>query len=84
MVKKKLSPFAIRRNIRRKEDFLKKKAKARKNNCTHLEVEIHAKVKYYKCDQCEQTFQTENCKKIHVGKTQKDRIPSLDGLLMMK
>ena len=41
-VKKKLSPFAIRRNFRRKEDFVKKKAEARKNNGTQLEVEIHA------------------------------------------
>ena len=79
VVKKKLSPSAIRRNFRRKEAFLKKKAETGKNNGTQLEVEIPVQVTYYKCDQCEQTFKTENGMKIHVGKTHKDTIPQLDG-----
>ena len=79
VVKKKLSPSAIRRNFRRKEDFVKKKAETEKNNGTQLEVEIPVQVKYYKCGQCEQTFKTENSMEIHVGKTHKDTIPQLDG-----
>ena len=67
VVKKKLSPSAIRRNFRRKEDFLKKKAETGKNKGTQLEVEVPVQVTYFKC------------MKIHVEKTHKDTIPQLDG-----
>ena len=79
MVKKKLSPSAIRRNTRRKEEFLKKKLEAGKNSDTHLEGEIPIEVKTYKCDPCDQSFDTEKGMTIHMGKTHKDTIPQLDG-----
>ena len=57
MKKKKASPSRIRRNQKRKEDFLKRKS------------EVSSEV--FKCDQCGKLFNTENGLKIHVGKAHK-------------
>ena len=55
--KKKPSPFRLRRNQKRKEDFLKKKLE----NSTIT----------FKCDQCENVFNSEKGLKIHKGKVHK-------------
>jgi hypothetical protein len=79
VVKKKLSPSAMRRNARRKEAFLKRKSEALKKSDNNLEVETSSQVEIFLCDQCDQSFKTKNGLRIHVGKSHKDNIPQLDG-----
>ena len=81
--KKKKTPSTMRRNARRRTEFLKKKLEdsgepkgptcgsaqgPRKEDAGGL----------FKCDQCEKDFKSENGLKIHVGKTHNkaDSIPS--------
>ena len=76
---KKLSPSQIRRNLRRKEAFLKKKSEQLKDtpeeviqndSNADMELETAASVaKNQECNICQQTFKTENGLKIHKGKT---------------
>ena len=76
---KKLSPSQQRRNLRRKEEFLKQKSKSSKENSTTVEQgpeltptkepEVNARsLKQHKCTLCDRTFSTENGLKIHRGK----------------
>jgi hypothetical protein len=81
VVKKKLSPSGLRRSTRRREEFLKRKSEAVKNSDTHLEVDKSSQVKTSQCDQCDQSFRTENGLSIHIGKTHKDKICQLEGLI---
>ena len=77
--KKKLSPSQQRRNLRRKEDFLKRKAELSQENSITVESnpETHGKdtdtdartSKHYKCTLCDRVFSTENGMKIHKGKS---------------
>ena len=53
MVKKKLSPSAKRRNVRRKEEFIKRKSEALKKSENNLEVETSSQVETFQCDQCD-------------------------------
>ena len=69
----------MRRNVRRKEDFLKRKSEASKKSDNNLEMEPSSQEVIFQCDQCDQSFKTSNGMKIHVGKTNKDIIPQLDG-----
>ena len=64
--KKKLSPSTLRRNLLRKEQFLKQKSEtSRELEATSLtEANFH-------CEHCASSFQTENGLKIHVGKSHK-------------
>ena len=78
MVKKKPSPSVKRRNVRRKEEFIKRKSEALKKIENNLEVETSSQVETFQCDQCDHLFKTENRLKIHIGKTHKDLIPQLD------
>ena len=55
--KKKPSPSRLRRNQKRKEDFLKKKLENSSGT--------------FKCNQCENVFNSENGLKIHKGKVHK-------------
>ena len=74
---KKLSPSQVWRNLRRKEAFLKKKAKPPKDtpevviqndSNADMEVETASSVKKdQECNICQQTFKTENGLKIHKG-----------------
>ena len=81
VVKKKLSPSALRRNLRRREEFLKRKSEAATKSDTHLEAEKSSQVENFQCNQCDQCFRTENGLNIHIGKTHKDKIPQLDGFI---
>ena len=72
--KKKLSPSQIRRNLRRKEEFLKRKSKPPKvtTESVILESEKNVeviKVKVHECQMCDKTFESESGLKIHIGKT---------------
>ena len=77
--KKKLSPSQIRRNLRRKEEFLKRKSEPPKvtTESVILESEKNVeviKVKVHECQMCDKTFESESGLKIHIGKTHKQEI----------
>ena len=58
--KKKKTPSTLRRDARRREELLRKKLNAPSDE------------KVFKCDQCDNTFKSENGLKIHVGKSHKN------------
>ena len=76
--RKKLSPSQMRRNQRRKEEFLKRKAEPPKEapkdvnvNDANPEMEQEEEdsvAKDHECNFCEKTFESENGLKIHKGK----------------
>ena len=57
--KKKKTPSTLRRDARRREEFLRKKLNA------------PTAEKAFMCDHCENTFKSENGLKIHIGKSHK-------------
>ena len=61
--KKKKTQSTLRRDARRREDFLSKKLNA------------PTAEKTFKCDQCDGTFKSENGLKIHIGKAHKTPQP---------
>ena len=73
--KKKLSPSQIKRNLKRKEEFLKKKSNPLKETSeptTHnRKSEDEA---CFKCNLCDKTFRTEHGLKIHNGKSHETEI----------
>ena len=83
--KKKLSPSQVRRNLRRKEEFMNKKSDQPKETPDDeiliseseaekiVEKEI-MKVKDHVCNVCQKTFESESGLKIHMGKTHKKEI----------
>ena len=75
VIKKKSSLSAMRRNARRKEEFL-----ARKKSETSLKVEASSPVvETFQCDQCAQSFKTKKGLGIHIGKAHMETIPQTDG-----
>ena len=75
---KKKTPSALRRNARRRAEFLRKKLEASTVETTQSEqvpltevVERAGDEKAFKCNQCENIFKSENGLKIHVGKAHK-------------
>ena len=81
--KKKKTPSTLRRDARRRAQFLKKKLEvsdvdiSSQSNHVSEEEETGKQVvkavdeNVFKCDQCQNTFKTENGLKIHVGKAHK-------------
>ena len=76
--KKNKTPSALRRNARRRAEFLKKKFEASTSDASqreHVSVEETVKKvvveKAFKCNQCEYSFKSENGLKIHAGKSHK-------------
>ena len=69
--KKKKSPSTLKRNLKRKEEFLKKKGSETKDA---TEKEPLPQNNSFDCDQCDQVFRTEKGLKIHTGKTHKVEI----------
>ena len=75
--KKKKSPSALRRNARRRAEFLKNKLGDSTSDTLqseHVSVEEAVEKvveKAFKCDQCENSFKSENGLKIHAGKSHK-------------
>ena len=72
--KKKKSPSQIRRNLKRREDFLKKKSskpeESPKNPETNPEKDKDARARN-KCNLCEKRFESDAGLKIHIGKNHK-------------
>jgi hypothetical protein len=71
----------MRRNLKRREEYLKRQSEALKKSDPQIEAEMSTTVKTFMCGQCEQTFLNEKGLKIHVGKTHKENIPQLDGII---
>ena len=74
--KKKKTPSALRRNARRRAEFVKNKIEASTSDALqseHVSVEeaVEMTEKAFKCDQCEYSFKSENGLKIHAGKSHK-------------
>ena len=69
--KKKASPSTLKRNTRRREEFLLKKSKPQSDlEEREPDVESHQEDSF-PCDQCENTFRKEKGLKIHKGKAHK-------------
>ena len=69
-IKKRSSPSTMRRNAKRREEFLKKKSPSEAAVATGLETNQKLD-NFFQCDHCESTFKTESGLKIHTGKTHK-------------
>ena len=70
--KKRVSPSTLRRNAKRREEFLKQKLKPateREKIVTEKESTIQSST--FQCDQCDNIFKTESGLKIHIGKSHK-------------
>ena len=79
--RKKKAPSALRRNARRRAEFLRKKLEAspaKEPDAGEHEVPTRGRDQgpskedeggVFKCDQCMNTFKSENGLKIHIGKT---------------
>ena len=71
--KNKKSPSTLKRNAKRREEFIKRKAETASNqesfdsdNEKDMESSQH-----FKCDQCDRNFKTDQGLKIHIGKSHK-------------
>ena len=76
--KKKKTPSTLRRDARRRSEFLKKKleistgdASSQSENVSAEEAFEEVEKKDFKCEQCENIFKSENGLKIHIGKAHK-------------
>ena len=65
------SPSTLRRNAKRREEFLAKKSTLESSVITGLESSRKQR-EAYQCDQCDSSFKTVNGLKIHVGKSHKE------------
>jgi len=73
--KKKASPSTLRRNLKRKEEFLKRKSSEPETE-TIIDLESSSQVETrFKCNLCEKVFNTEPGMKIHKGKAHKGSDP---------
>ena len=80
IVKKKLSPSSLRRNAKRKEEFLKKKSELVSKSCDNSEVETSIQgSETFNFDKCD--YQ-DNCKVSMIKHVDKEHkvIPQIDGL----
>ena len=70
----KKSPSTLRRNAKRRKEFLIKKSTSESTSATGLEPNQKTKKqgKGFQCDQCDFDFKTENGLKIHKGKSHKE------------
>ena len=70
--KKKASPSTLRRNAKRRAEFLKKKSKpAQEQEKISVDKEPASQRATFQCDQCDNSFKTESGLKIHTGKSHK-------------
>ena len=70
--KKRVSPSTLRRNAKRREEFLKKKLKpATEQEKIVTDKDSTIQSATFKCGQCDNVFKTESGLKIHVGKSHK-------------
>ena len=72
--KKKVSPSTQKRNMRRREEFLKKKSISSEAEKSEPDKEASQNATF-QCDQCENVFRNEKGLKIHIGKAHKTVSP---------
>ena len=71
-VKKRPSPSTQRRNLRRKIEFQTKKVEENKESETNNDLDATSqKSNTFKCEQCENIFESEKGLKIHIGRQHK-------------
>ena len=72
--KKRSSPSTLKRNAKRREEFIAKKSESEAASLTGLESnqKLMKQLQAFKCNQCESSFKTENGLKIHTGKSHKE------------
>ena len=72
--RKKKSPSTLRRNAKRREDFLKKKSTSESASATSLESNQKPTMQRqgFQCDACDFQSKSENGLKIHKGKSHKE------------
>ena len=71
--RKKKSPSTLRRNAKRREDFLKKKPTSESASATGLESnQLMLQRQEFQCDECDFKSKSENGLKIHKGKSHKE------------
>ena len=69
-IQKRKSPSTLKRNAKRREDFLAKKSTSESSVVTALESN-QKECEAFQCDQCNSSFKTVNGLKIHKGKSHK-------------
>ena len=70
--KKKVSPSTLKRNAKRRAEFLKRKSQpAQEQENISVEKEPASQHANFQCDQCDHSFKTEAGLKIHTGKAHK-------------
>ena len=70
--KKKASPSTLRRNAKRREEFLKRKHQpAQQQEKSETVKEKPRQRAAFQCDQCDNHFKSESGLKIHIGKSHK-------------
>ena len=72
--KKKVSPSTLRRNKKRREEFLKKKSMPSEAEKSESDKEASQDATF-QCDECENVFRNEKGLKIHMGKAHKTVSP---------
>ena len=72
--KKKVSPSTLRRNKKRREEFLKKKSMPSEAEKSESDKEASQDATF-QCDQCENIFKNEKGLKIHMGRAHKTVSP---------
>ena len=79
--RKKKSPSTLKRNAKRREDFLKKKSTSESASATGLESNQKPMMQRqsFQCDACDFQSKSENGLKIHKGKSHKE-VPSPEKL----
>ena len=70
--KKRKSPSTLKRDLRRKEEFQRKKCSDTPKEAPEVETALPAKS--FACDQCEKVFVTEKGLKTHTGKKHKTEL----------
>ena len=68
----KKSPSTLKRNAKRRQEFLKKKSESNQMPAEKNDA--------FQCDHCEVVFKTRNGLKIHIGKTHKETVKSPEKL----
>ena len=77
--KKRASPSTVKRNAKRKEEFLAKKNTPVSSVENQADLEANQQVAF-KCDQCDAVFKTRNGMKIHIGRSHKEALNSPEKL----
>ena len=77
--RKKKSPSTLRRNAKRKEDFLKKKSTSASATGLESNQELMLQRQEFQCDECDFKSRSENGLKIHKGKSHKE-VPTPENL----